>query len=480
MATYNHGPRVQEEETAAVTPITGTAGLQVIFGTAPVNLAKDPYAAVNTPIICYDMKEFTEYFGYSNDFMNYTLCQSADMSFNVFGVAPIICINVLDPKVHKAELQESQYTVVDKQALVTVQGILLDKLVVKNADAVLTEGKDYVASFDKDGHVIITLIDGGMGDGVQKLVVSGERIAPEAVEKDDIIGGYDVSTGAETGIETLRQVYPRFGMNAGLLLAPRWSKYPEVAAVLQAKCEGLNGVFSCECILDIDTIMAKKYTDVKSVKEQSGFSSKHAIALWPCLKLGEKIYAYSATYGAMVAYTDASNDDVPNLSPSNKLIRVTGTVLEDGTEVVLDVPQANVLNGQGVVTAINDEGWRAWGNNTAAYPGNKDPKDRWICCRRFFSWWGNSFIRTYKAKVDDPSNKKLIEEICDSENIRGNSYSSQGKCAGVRIEFREEDNANAAIDGKMVFRQYLAPYPPAEDILDILSFDPEMLKTELS
>ena len=58
------------------------------------------------------------------------------------------------------------------------------------------------------------------------------------------------------------------------------------------------------------------------------------------------------------------------------------------------------------------------GNNTACYPDVTDPKDRWIACRRFFSWWANSFMLTYKSRVDNPANKRLIETICDTENIR--------------------------------------------------------------
>ena len=183
----------------------------------------------------------------------------------------------------------------------------------------------------------------------------------------------------------------------------------------------------------------------------------------------------------MTAYTDASNDDVPNLSPSNKLIGITGLCLEDGTEVTLDQPQANLLNGQGIITAINDSRWKSWGNNTACYPANTDPKDRWFCCRRFFSWWGNSFILTYKQKVDEPGNYRLIESIVDSENIRGNSYVSQGKCAGARIEFSEDENpVTDILNGKIQFHQYLAPYVPAEDILNILEFDPDMLSAALN
>lgn len=45
---YNHGVYNQEQETSLTTPIQGTAGLQVIFGTAPIHMAADPEAAVLT------------------------------------------------------------------------------------------------------------------------------------------------------------------------------------------------------------------------------------------------------------------------------------------------------------------------------------------------------------------------------------------------------------------------------------------------
>ena len=83
----------------------------------------------------------------------------------------------------------------------------------------------------------------------------------------------------------------------------------------------------------------------------------------------------------LTATVDAGNDDVPYESPSNKDLRITGTVLHDGTEVLLDQQQANdLLNANGIITAINANGWKAWGNNTAAYPSTTDPKDgSWRC-----------------------------------------------------------------------------------------------------
>ena len=480
---YNHGIRIEEQATSIVAPITGSAGLQVVIGTAPINLAKDPYSVTNVPLIAYSFSEAASQLGYSDDFKKFTLCQSMDASFRIFNVAPIIFINVLDPKKHKKDNTEASVNVVAKQAKLEEDGILLDTLVVKDGATTLAKNEDYITSFTDDGKVLVSLIEGSSHAGASTLTVKSTSIDPSAVKAKDIIGGYDAATDKESGLELIRQVYPRFNMTPGLLLAPGWSQIPEVGIVLGSKCSEINGVFSCECVLDLDSSStgAKKYSAVGEWKNKNGYTNKHSVVLWPQVKVGKKQYAFSAIFAALTAYTDASNDDVPNLSPSNKMAKITGLVLDDGIEVTLDQNQANLLNSQGVITAINVNGWRTWGNNTAAYPGVTDPKDRWFCCRRFFSWWGNSFIMTYFQKVDDPANYRLIESIVDSENIRGNSYTSQGKCAGAKIVFEEKDNQITHIlNGKIKFRQYLAPYTPAEDILNVLEFDPSMLAAAIS
>ena len=477
---YFHGIRVDEAEATLITQQEGTAGLQVVFGTAPVNLAENPQEAVNVPIMCRSFAECQKYLGYSNDFKKFTLCASMYANFKVFNISPVIFVNVLDPKTHFKKNEAKSVTVVEKQAVLKEYGVLKDSVIVKNGESQLEADKDYILSFNNAGYLVITMLAGGAGESVSSVTVESKSIDPDAVTKEDIVGGYDMETGKETGIETVRQIYPRFSYTPGLLLAPGWSKYPAVAAVLAAKCEKINGVFRCECLVDLDTTKATDYAKCKKVKEESAIADKHQAALWPMLKIDDMIFPYSAVFGAMTAYTDAENDDVPNLALSNRLLKVSGTVLEDGTEVVLDQNQANALNGYGIITAINDNGWKSWGNNMACYPGNSDPKDRWMNCRRFFSWWGNSFILTYKSKVDNLADTKLIEDICDSENIKGNSYVSQGKCAGARIEYLEEDNTiDNILNGEVHFRQYLAQYTPAERIVNTLSFDPDLLKEAL-
>ena len=91
---YQHGVRVLEQATGVTAPITGTAGLQVVFGTAPVNLAKNPTGVTNKPIIAYTWQEAVDQLGYSDDWNSYTLCQAMYASFKLFGVAPVIFVNV--------------------------------------------------------------------------------------------------------------------------------------------------------------------------------------------------------------------------------------------------------------------------------------------------------------------------------------------------------------------------------------------------
>ncbi len=481
MAGYQHGVRVQEQATSLVAPILGTAGLQVVFGTAPVNLAEDPYSVTNTPVIAYSWSEAVKKLGYSADYRHYTLCQSMYASFQLVGVAPVVFVNVLDPTKHKKTNEAQTVNVVDLEATVKLTGILLDTVTIQADGVDLALDADYILAFDDDGFLTVTLVASGAGAAAASLTVKSTSIDPETVEADDVIGVS--ATGGEKGFEVLRQVYPKLGMIPGLILAPGWSHIPDVGIVLAAKCEEINGYFSCEGFVDIDSTAdgCTTYDKVKQFKEAAGCTNKHIMALWPCLAVGSSWFWYSAIMGAVTAYIDANNDDVPNLSPSNKLIGVTGAVLADGeTEVILDQLQGNAINGFGVTTAINVNGWRTWGNNSAVYPASTDPKDRWFCCRRFFSWWGNSFISTYFQKVDDPANIRLIEAIVDTENIRGASYVADRKCARAEIEFNASENAvTDLIDGKLRFRQHLTPYPPAEDILNTLEFDPYALRKAL-
>lgn len=483
MSTYRHGVYTSEQATSVTAPIVGSAGLQVVIGTAPINMVADPAAAVNKPILVNNFKEAVEAVGYSDDFAKYTLCEAMSASFSVVGTGPLVLINVLDPAKHTADIASTTVQVNAGVGVLDVQGAIAKSLTVKAGSTSLTYGTDYIVTFNDDGTANIVLIAGGAGASATTLTVTGKKLDPSKVTAADIVGGVNASTGEETGLEVVRQVYPKLSMTPGIIIAPRFSSEATVAAALQAKTHEINGVFGAVCIIDVNSgaTGAKKYADVKQQKEKQAVTSSTAYAVWPYAKVGDVVYSGSSLAAALTAYTDAINGDTPNVSPSNKTLSISAACLADGTEVVLDQEQANTVNSFGVATFLNMSGFRLWGNNTAAYPGTTDPKDRWFSVRRFLSWAANTFILTYFQKVDSPANKRLIEAIVDSENVRGNGFVARGVCARYEITFNASENTTAdLLNGKLTFHQYITPYTPAEDIEDIIEFDPHALAAALN
>jgi hypothetical protein len=250
---------------------------------------------------------------------------------------------------------------------------------------------------------------------------------------------------------------------------------------MQTKCTEINGAFKCECLIDISTVDAPKYTDAPKAKENNILISNHAFSCYPMCRYGTKIMYYSAVLAAMLCYYDSTNEDVPLTKSSNLQLPISGACLADGTDVLLDQVQANTLNAAGIITIIKMNGFRSWGNNTCGYPATSDPKDRYIHIRRLFSWLGNTFIKTFFEKVDDPCNYRLIESVVDDWNVYCSTLVSQGALADSKIEYIADENPiENIIDGRVKFHQYLAAYTPAESIENVLEFDPNMLSTALN
>ena len=478
---YKHGIEVEEKKTTYQRPLATSYGVQVVVGTAPVNMTKNPKEYVNRPVLVQSFAEAVEKLGYTDDW-SYTLCQSIYASFQMFNVYPVIYVNVLDPDKHSKEVAEAACQVKNHQVTLDKEGILLSSIQIKAQaeGTALKLNEDYISSFNSAGKSVITLLSTGNGYELENIQVSYKYLAPSMVTEEDIIGAYDMETGKETGLELVRRVYPMFHLSPGLILAPGWSQKPNVGAAMQEKCTEINGVFRCECVLDLDTATTGKYSECGTVKKQNGYTDPHAIVLWPELLTGGKHMAFSAAYGAMASYYTATNGDVPYLYPSNRLLNVEGAALADGTEITLDQTQAAYLNGDGVVTAINDGGWRSWGNNTGCYPENTDPKDYRIACRRMFSFVANYFIRQYQSRLDASMNRRTIDDIVNSFNIWGNSLVSQGMCAGLRMEYDESENDNESLlNGHVKVKIYLAPYTPLEYILASEEFDMTALQASI-
>lgn len=476
-----HGIKVLESSTAMSVPKTAGT-VQVVIGTAPINMIDDPDSVTNVPVYAASMNEAMQKLGYSSDF-DYTINQAIYANSNIVNIKPLIFINVLDKTKHSKAMTETEVSVDVLEARVEQSGILKTGLTVKTAGesgVELQPDIDYIVQYDTDGSLLISLIPDGAGDGAEALVINGRQLDPSLVTAADVIGAYNPTTGAETGMECIRQIYPLFGVVPTLLIAPGFSSIPEVAIALAAKAERINGVFRAFALTDLDTGLAKIYTDGKTVKENSGLVSEFATPVWPYTSVGSSMkFAPSIIVAAGMADIDADNGDIPYESPSNKTIGITGTCLKNGTPVLLDQDQANLLNSNGIMTFINMNGYRMWGNYTAAYPSSSDPKDIWIPVRRMFNWVANSFILTFHDKVDDPMDVRLIEDVVNTAN---NQYAAMAPTAwaAASVEYRAEDNPTTdIIAGKITFRIHIAPYPPAQSITAITDYDIQALTDTL-
>ena len=477
---FRHGVYKQEVPTSLSSPVRTESGLPVIVGTAPIHLASDEEALknVNKPQLVYDYGEAVSMFGFSRDWEKYTLCEFIYSQFALFAVSPCVLINVLDPEKHKETVAPVDFPITNGEADLG-KDVILAKGVTFEAGTTYTAGKDYSLGYDESGNAILTVIKGGRLATASTVKVGFTRIKPDMVTSYDIIGGIDANTDAKTGFELVNSVFPKFRMIPGLLGSPKWSTKPEVAAVMRAKAENINGVFTAMSVVDIpsDSDGADRYSEAPEWKNRNNYTGVHEIVCWPKVKLGDDVFHLSTQLIGLINKTDANNDDTPYVSPSNKSLQMDSCVTDDGREVDLGLDTANYLNGQGIVTALNwTGGWRAWGNRTGAFPDNTDVKDKFIAVRRMFDWIGNEFVRTMWQNVDTDMSLRLIRTVLNSYNIRLDGLAARGNILGGRIEFMSTENpATDLLDGIMRFHIYFSPAIPAEQIWGIFEYDPGYL-----
>lgn len=471
---YKHGVYVNEIPTAITPPTTVGASLPVVFGTAPVNRSKRATPPVNEPILCYSYAEAVEAFGFSDDW-RFTLSEFIYSHFALFGLAPVVLVNVLDPATHKTAVPAVTVPVVDGLAKINHQGVILSTVVVKSADGVTTYALNtaYTLDYDADGNLIVQIVAGGPAASATSLQVSFDKLDPAAVDADDIVGG--IVNGQPTGLELLNQVFPRFRMVPGLVLAPGYSSDPTVAAVMTAKAGNINSTFKAMAITDIPADQA--YSDVPAWKNDNNYTSELQINTYPLVKLGDRTFHLSTQLAGVIGATDAANGDIPYVSPSNQSIQATASVMDDGTPLFLGPDQAAYLNGEGIVTPLNFiGGWKAWGNRTGSYPAVTDPKDSFIPVRRMMNWIRNTIVLTYWQRIDSPINRRLTEAITDSLNIWLNSLAAEGALLGGRVEFLSSDNPlTALMDGIVTFHVSATPPSPAREINFKVEYDAQYL-----
>lgn len=473
---YYHGVSTRQVATSVSTPVTAASGVTFIVGTAPVQMlgaeivnGKPIYKNVNVPVMCNNYNEAVSAFGYSDDWDKYTICEVIYSHFKLYSTSPVFIVNVLDPTKHKINNATAEkYSVADGKIKLPFDAIA-ETVVIGD----YKRGEDYDLLYDGDT-LIAEILDGGaIPANTTELSVTFDKVDPLQVTKSDIIGGFDINTKKSSGFELLEAVFPKYGLSPDILICPKWSCDSEVAAIMATKAANINGVFEAVSLIDVDTTTVKHYSDVTAWKKAKNINDKKQALCFPLVKLGDRIFHLSTQMAGLMATVDANNGGCPAESPSNKLLKIDSAVIADGTEVLLDLTQANYLNSQGIVTALNFiGGYVLWGNETACYPANTDVKDYFLCISRMFGWVANSLVLTYWSKVDNKFSRRFIDNIIDSVNIWLNGLVAEEKLLGGRVEFNESENTTVSLmSGKAVFHVFLTPPSPAKEIEFVLEYD---------
>ena len=478
---YKHNI-VTDRDTAMPTNASVSGfGIQVVVGTAPINLLDDPSSAVNVPILVRSRAEAKAKLGESDDFASYTLMQSVYASFRKFAVAPVVFINVLDPAKHKATVALSTVAVTNGSATVETKGVIKSSVVVSavGSSTAATVDVDYVTDFDADGNLIVAVTPDGALASATQISVGFNKLDPSAVTASDVIGGTDAQ-GNRTGIDVIDIVYNKLGVIPSMILAPEFSATPSVAAALEAKAELIGSLFNSHAIVDIESTTTKTWTQVEAAKQTLGVSTRWATAVWPKAKMDGRIVCGSAVVGAVLQSGCIANNDVPCVSQDNKEARIDAAVLADGEELEMVIEDANdYILAKGVVTFVFFGGWKVWGSNTCAYPATIEPNNRFTKCVLMNNYLENRFKAEYLSHLGNNGNRKEMESIVTNFNMALNALVPD-KLAGAEVTLSREDNPDSEIiEGRWKFRTRYADYTPTEYIENIFTWDSSILTEAL-
>ncbi len=466
-----HGVQTGKLTTSISTPNVASSGVIFAVGTAPVQMVEG--GKINEVVMANNYTEAVQKLGYSDDWKKYSLCEVIYTAFQLYTTSPIFLVNVLDPQKHKTQ-KTLNAEVVENQVKLPLEAIAGSVEV----DG-LERGTDFEAFYDDDNCIVEFL-----SDTTGEVELTYNEADPTQIDKDDIIGGFSVTTHKSTGLELIDSVFPRFTEIPDLILCPNWSHDSEVAAVMSAKAENINGLFEADAILDMDTTEegVTYYSDAIAWKKKKNFSKPNELVCFPKLALGEREFNFSTQLAGLIAKvdnTEAWGGGTPCESASNKSLQADRMILADGTEVALDLQQANYLNDNGIITGLNFyNGFVSWGDWTACFPGNTDPVDYFYCISRMFKWVAKTVTLSYWNYVDRKLNRRLIDAILQGVNDWLNSLTAEERILGGRVEFKEEENSETALmAGHAKFHIYLAPPSPLSLLEYVLEYDVSYLSS---
>jgi len=478
--SYMHGVHILESPTPLQVPVPVDSALPVAVGVAPVHRLEDPAKAVNNPSLIFSYGEGVADMGFSDDWKKFPLSEVLYSQFRIHAISPLVLINVWNPiptakSVTKTDLPIVNGIAVIDDGMAMISGVS----VCKGDNKYYVRDKDFSLKYDGEKLLIIIKDGGGIPANATTLNVTYKQADVSSVTKSDIAGGVDPDTNKRAGMELITEVFLSFRKITGFILVPGWSHDPEIYALMCAKAHDLGYGFTCIALADLPTTgQYKNYRNLPKWKNDKGYVDPFSFLTWPCVAIGDRVFHGSTRMAGMYGEVDNSNGGLPYEQASNKTLNMTHMCDEDGNVIpMLGEEQANYLNENGIGTFINFDGWRAWGVETAAFPGNTDIKDFERGVRRMFSYVQNVVSKTMRQNVDKPITRLLIDRILLTANEYLNTLKARNAIIGGSVSFLQADNNNQSImSGQLYFHTEITPPNAAKALIFDFVYNPDLLE----
>lgn len=456
---YKHGTYGVITDSLATTNRTGET-VAVYVGTAPIHLAAKygQENLIHTPIKINSLVQAQNWLGHSDDFEKYTLCEAIAQHFDnaVGNVGPIYCINVFDPEDSAGEAKTESVTADGMSVLLTNEAIIPSTVTIADKSS-----DDYTVSYDfaKKG-LVIRFAEPVSGT----LSISYKEADPTGIKATDIIGTVSADN-VSTGLQAVDLIYTKYNAVLNLLAAPGWSEQPAVYKAMIEKVQNLNGHWNGFVLADIPLVDAEKKavdTIEKAItwKKKNGYNSKFSKVCWPMVldNSGRKVHLSTVTQAKMMDI-DLDNENIPFISPSNKVIDCTDTYFgATSKNQGYDQNQSNELNANGITTATWWGGaWKLWGGHTAAYEYGKeqDALEVFETNIRMAEYLTNRFQLDHADKIDAPMSIQLRNTILEEERDKLDYLKAIGALIGDDgtnfITFEPDEDGNEIMQGNFVF-----------------------------
>jgi hypothetical protein len=470
-------------------PRTAVIGL---VGTAPMHLVSPTDRTVNKPMLVRSARDAARLFGTVKDSTGYTIPKALD-AIAKQGGALVIVINVFDPARHRALGSDiataGSHSVTNNLATVSTgaaHGLqpsdfveitgFTGTLVPLNQSFVRVKTVPSSTTFTFDLTATAITSTASTDGTVRKIT-----FAPATVLPSDIIGG-TTATG-RYGMEAFRDAMSLFNFAPKILISPSYSPLAGVREAMDVMARALRGV----CIADMPA-----GTNVQDAIQSRGTSgpynyntgSSRMLITFPHLMVydvatdTEEIQPYSQFLAGVIAASDTNRGYW--WSPSNTEIDgIIGTEFPLTSDETDENSDANVLNEVGIVATYSSfgTGVLTWGNRSAMWPSNPNPKN-FINVRRTADVIDETIKRNSRVFLARPIQAPLIEDVLDSVNAFLNTLAGIGAILpGAECTFNPDDNpVDQLALGKLKFQYAFMPPTPLERLTYESFVDINLLK----